>query len=186
MVLCFISWVSNSLPAVVNVQPRTAQVTERSELRKNVVAKSRHLVSFPVRAAHRMFRKPVRDLDFWGKVLQIYSSYKLSQIQFRLPRIDFRRPKEDVPDISEEIRRENLWSRVHEINSHRMMNLCLGLRGFYLKSGQFLGTRHDFMPPNYTSKLSKLHDNVPPLGADEIRRVLEAELGGPIDLFFDQ
>ena len=186
LLFCIISWISRSLPAVVNIQPRTTLVTEKSELRRNVVAKSKLLIFFPMRAAHRMFRKPVRDLDFWGKVLQIYSSYKLSQIQSRLPRIDFRRPEEDVSDISDEIRRENMWSRVHEINSNRMMNLCLGLRGFYLKSGQFLGTRHDFMPPNYTSKLSKLHDNVPPLGADEIRRVLEAELGGPIDLFFDQ
>jgi aarF domain-containing kinase len=186
LIFCIISWVTRSLPAVVNIQPRTTQVTERGELRKSVVAKSKLLISLPVRVAHRLLRKPVRDLDFWGKVLQIYSSYKLSQIQSRFPRIDFRRPEEDVTEISDEGRKENMWFRVHEINSHRMMNLCLGLRGFYLKSGQFLGTRHDFMPPNYTSKLSKLHDNVPPLGADEIRRVLEAELGGPIDLFFDQ
>ena len=37
--------------------------------------------------------------------------------------------------------------------SDRMLKLCLDLRGFYLKSGQFLGTRHDFMPKIYLRKL---------------------------------
>jgi hypothetical protein len=44
----------------------------------------------------------------------------------------------------------------------------MGLRGFYLKSGQFLGTRHDFMPPNYTTKLCKLYDDIPPIGKDKL------------------
>lgn len=37
--------------------------------------------------------------------------------------------------------------------SDRMLKLCLDLRGFYLKSGQFLGTRHDFMPKVFLKKL---------------------------------
>lgn len=37
--------------------------------------------------------------------------------------------------------------------SDRMLKLCLDLRGFYLKSGQFLGTRHDFMPKIFLKKL---------------------------------
>jgi predicted unusual protein kinase regulating ubiquinone biosynthesis (AarF/ABC1/UbiB family) len=38
------------------------------------------------------------------------------------------------------------WDEVHALNSDRLLDLCLDLRGFYLKSGQFLGTRSDFMP----------------------------------------
>ena len=76
------------------------------------------------------------------------------------------------------------WNEIHEINSQRMVKLCLDLRGFYLKTGQFLGTRHDFMPPQYTSKLGRLHDNVPPLGEDVIKEVLENELNGPVDDYF--
>lgn len=30
-----------------------------------------------------------------------------------------------------------------------MLKLCLDLRGFYLKAGQFLGSRPDFMPTPY-------------------------------------
>lgn len=34
-------------------------------------------------------------------------------------------------------------------NSDKMLKLCLDLRGFYLKAGQFLGSRPDFMPTPY-------------------------------------
>ena len=40
------------------------------------------------------------------------------------------------------------------------------------------------MPSQYTSRLSRLHDDVPPLPADVIQRVLEKELQGSIDTFF--
>jgi len=40
------------------------------------------------------------------------------------------------------------------------------------------------MPRQYTSKLALLHDSVPPLAADEIRKVIENELKGPVDAFF--
>jgi predicted unusual protein kinase regulating ubiquinone biosynthesis (AarF/ABC1/UbiB family) len=42
------------------------------------------------------------------------------------------------------------------------------------------------MPQQYTTKLSKLHDDVPPLGSAEIKKVLEKELGGPVEAFFDE
>ena len=73
---------------------------------------------------------------------------------------------------------------IHEKNSRRMINLCLSLRGFYLKTGQFLGTRHDFMPAMYTTKLSKLHDDVPPLSGKEIKKIIEKELNGTIEEYF--
>jgi predicted unusual protein kinase regulating ubiquinone biosynthesis (AarF/ABC1/UbiB family) len=79
---------------------------------------------------------------------------------------------------------EEEWSPVHELNSQRMIEMCLGLRGFYLKTGQFLGTRHDFMPTHYTTKLTRLQDDVPPLGEEEIREVIEKEMNGSIEDHF--
>ena len=75
--------------------------------------------------------------------------------------------------------------RLHELNSARMVDLCLSLRGFYLKAGQFLGTRHDFMPSAYTSRLSRLHDDVPALPAERVRWLIERELGGDVQAFFE-
>lgn len=48
-----------------------------------------------------------------------------------------------VRDATErERRRTEWWDAVHERNSDRMLDLCLSMRGFYLKAGQFLGTRY--------------------------------------------
>lgn len=129
----------------------------------------------PISLASRVF--PFRDINFWMRSFRIYSSYKVAQVkQFLGKRIK--------RETNEYNTTERMWNNVHEINSDRMINLCLGLRGFYLKSGQFLGTRHDFMPVQFTTKLSKLHDDVPPLEPRQIREVLEAELRGPIEDFF--
>jgi predicted unusual protein kinase regulating ubiquinone biosynthesis (AarF/ABC1/UbiB family) len=124
-----------------------------------------------------------RNLVFWGRAGRIYTSYKLLQVKIRgkkiINRVTFRRNTQMITNTT-----QSLWENQHEVNSQRMINMCLGLRGFYLKTGQFLGTRHDFMPQAYTKKLSTLHDNVPPLSGTVIRQVLETELNGPIEQFF--
>ena len=117
---------------------------------------------------HPRWRQPLRDVSFWSRTLRIYSSYKLRQLFTRFGK----RQQRDVYNVT------------HELNSNRMMDLCLSMRGFYLKTGQFLATRRDFMPQTYTDKLSKLHDSVPPMSKDAVREVLERELGGPVDDFF--
>ena len=183
LLFIFIASVIGDIAPVVTVRLHNAQITGKGQYKNEVVIKSGRIISAPIRVVHRLIRKPIRDLDFWGKVLQIYGSYKVSQIHSRFIGVRSLLSKKNESGNGG-TNGSDMWGNVHEINSVRMMNLCLGLRGFYLKSGQFLGTRHDFMPPNYTSKLSKLHDSVPPLGADEIRKVLEGELGGPVEKFF--
>jgi len=101
--------------------------------------------SLPFIQLHRLLvGKPIRDLNFWRKALHIYSSYKMHQVKSKVVKIQ--RIAKILPrNISLDD-----WQSIHEINSNRMIKLCLGLRGFYLKTGQFLGTRHDFMPKSYT------------------------------------
>lgn len=124
-----------------------------------------------------------RNFAFWRRAGTIYTSYKALQIRVRCGRL-WRKAVRRDPASSNATSMK--WSRQHDLNSERMIDLCLGLRGFYLKTGQFLGTRYDFMPSQYTRRLSALHDDVPPLGADEIRSVLESELRGPVDNFFTE
>jgi predicted unusual protein kinase regulating ubiquinone biosynthesis (AarF/ABC1/UbiB family) len=120
-------------------------------------------------------RKVLRDVSFWMRSLQIYSSYKFAQAKNKV--------KNKILRKNQSISNQT-WTTIHERNSRRMINLCLSLRGFYLKTGQFLGTRHDFMPSLYTTKLSKLHDDVPPLSGREIRKIIEKELNGTIEEYF--
>ena len=67
-----------------------------------------------------------------------------------------------------------------------MLKLCLDMKGFYLKSGQFLATRHDFMPEQFTKKLSVLHDSVTPMKGSEVKKILEKELNGNLNEFFKE
>jgi len=121
-------------------------------------------------------RKPLRDLSFWFRAGHIYTSYKLNQASNVVRKRVFKKSFAD--------KKNQTWSHVHETNSQRMIRLCLSLKGFYLKTGQFLGTRHDFMPPHYTRKLSRLHDDLPPLNEHETRQNIEKELNGTIEEYF--
>lgn len=50
----------------------------------------------------------------------------------------------------------------------------------FVKLGQILSTRSDLLPPEYIAELVKLQDRVPPAPFDQIRELIEQELGGPI------
>ncbi|CEM06643.1 unnamed protein product [Vitrella brassicaformis CCMP3155] len=121
----------------------------------------------------------LRLLQFWMRVGVIYGSYKILQAQSALL------PLWSPDEANRQHTRDTWWSAQHEKNSDRLLDLCLSLRGFYLKSGQFLGTRHDICPPPYIRKLSTLHDRVPPMSAKRARKVVEQELK-KLQLDFDQ
>ncbi len=54
----------------------------------------------------------------------------------------------------------------------------------FIKLGQILSTRPDLLPEEYTSELAKLQDRIPPCPADEIKAVVEKELGKKIGEIF--
>ena len=59
----------------------------------------------------------------------------------------------------------------------------------YIKMGQLLSTRFDLLPTAYTEALTRLQDTVAPFPFDEVREIVESELGARIkDLFatFDE
>ena len=163
------------LANVVSMQLRRGN-SSLVALRSGIISKT---ATFPL---IRIIGKPFRDLNFWGRALHIYGSYKIHQVKAKVDKIRNKTLGGNVNNNSNYT--SDKWHSIHEVNSKRMINLCLGLRGFYLKTGQFLGTRHDFMPKSYTSKLCRLHDNVPPLEGEEVKKILEKELGGSIEQFF--
>jgi hypothetical protein len=88
------------------------------------------------------FRK-ITLISFFNKYTfnYIISSYKSFQIKNGISKIFkkgvriFRRRKSVTNKEEEEEREKNKWDKLHEKNSDRMLNLCINLRGFYLKSG---------------------------------------------------
>jgi predicted unusual protein kinase regulating ubiquinone biosynthesis (AarF/ABC1/UbiB family) len=129
-------------------------------------------------------KRYIRGFWFWSRAVKIYTSYKQYQIKLLLRHSLQKLRNSFIPKSIHCNEAANLqseqeqseWDQLHDINSDRMLNICLTLRGFYLKAGQFLGTRHDFMPNIYLQKLSNLHDNIPPMNASLVETLITAEL----------
>jgi ubiquinone biosynthesis protein len=54
----------------------------------------------------------------------------------------------------------------------------------FVKFGQVLATRPDLLPPALVHELRKLQDDVAPFPAAEAERLIEAELGAPVEALF--
>ena len=73
--------------------------------------------------------------------------------------------------------------RLHGENARLLRERMIALRGVFIKIGQFLSSRVDILPEEYTNELSKLQDQVPPAPFSEIARRVTEELG-PVDEVF--
>lgn len=63
-------------------------------------------------------------------------------------------------------------------------NLAVQMGGVLIKVGQFMSSRVDVLPAEITAELSGLQDEVPPVDFEDIRRVIEAEFGVPVEQKF--
>ena len=85
-------------------------------------------------------------------------------------------------------RRHERLKRLHAKNAIMLRERMIEMRGILIKIGQFLSSRVDLLPEEYTNELSKLQDQVPPAPFAEIAlRVIE-ELGPMNEVFssFDE
>src|SRR5690606_32997426 len=62
--------------------------------------------------------------------------------------------------------------------------LAVELGGLMIKVGQFMSSRLDVLPPEITSELEGLQDEVPAADFDEVRAHAQADLGVPLDRAF--
>ncbi|WP_369744772.1 ABC1 kinase family protein [Paenarthrobacter sp. AMU7] len=89
-----------------------------------------------------------------------------------LPRVGLRRLTE-----------RNLANRMRRF-ARRFHGLAVELGGLMIKVGQFMSSRLDVLPPEITSELEGLQDEVPPVPFHAIRALAEAELGAPLEAVF--
>ncbi|KAL3146246.1 hypothetical protein ABBQ32_002949 [Trebouxia sp. C0010 RCD-2024] len=113
-----------------------------------------------------------RTASFWRRASRIYFGYKSAQARAAW----LGHPGKQVKD--------DFWRKHHNWAGAEMYSLAVDLRGFYLKVGQFLGARGDFVPLPVCQQLSCLHDQVPPMAPDKVKQVIEKQLGKPIDEVF--
>lgn len=68
--------------------------------------------------------------------------------------------------------------------AQRFHALAVELGGLMIKVGQFLSSRLDVLPPEITTELEGLQDEVPPVPFADVRVLAEAELGAPLERVF--
>ena len=56
--------------------------------------------------------------------------------------------------------------------------------GMFVKAGQVLSTRADFVPADVRAEFSRLQDSVPPAPRDAVAALVEEELGNPVEQVF--
>jgi ubiquinone biosynthesis protein len=86
------------------------------------------------------------------------------------------------------LRRRRLALPPGERRHHRAEKLRIALEELgptYIKLGQLLSTRPDLLPPAYTEELSRLQDRVAPLPFEEVKPLLEQEIGSPLETVFE-
>ncbi|KAK3040592.1 hypothetical protein RJ639_026913 [Escallonia herrerae] len=116
------------------------------------------------------FRPWQRSLRFWVRAADIYTGYKVFQV-----RVSF------VKDVQKQ---EAMWERQHELAAEKIYSMCSDLGGFFLKVAQIIG-KPDLAPAAWVRRLVTLYDQAPATPSDIVRIVLERELGGNVDDFFD-
>lgn len=114
----------------------------------------------------RPFQPTIRAMKFWRQVGPIVLHYKLTE--FCVYRLNSCR---DDPE-----KRAATWDRLHTRHAPTGLKVILELRGLYVKIGQVMSSRADFIPRQYIDVFSTLQDEVPPYELDRIEGILRESL----------
>ncbi|MCK5668213.1 MAG: ubiquinone biosynthesis regulatory protein kinase UbiB [Gammaproteobacteria bacterium] len=78
----------------------------------------------------------------------------------------------------------NWFGRKHGPRGERLRCALEELGPIFIKFGQLLSTRRDFLPEDISREFLKLQDNVPPFPSKEARRIIEDAFEGKIEDIF--
>ena len=76
-------------------------------------------------------------------------------------------------------------SRLHRSQAERLLHLCRRNGGVYIKVGQHLANLDYILPPEYIEVMSSLFNDAPESNYEDVRAVIEEDLGSSVDELFD-
>ncbi|KAI9024645.1 ABC1 family-domain-containing protein [Hyaloraphidium curvatum] len=77
------------------------------------------------------------------------------------------------------------YARLHAEWAPRMLAAAFSLRGFYLKGAQLVAANYgNAFPPEWQKAMEPSLDKIPHRPFSEVKSIVEAELGGPLELSF--
>ena len=130
-----------------------------------------------------VIHRTYRHLNRYRRILRVLFKYGFNDLVDRLHIDQYletglqminRKPREQIDRHS---RPERLRMALEELGPT------------FIKLGQLLSTRPDFIPPEYLDELAKLQDNVPSFSSEEVRQIFQEECGrDPTEMFeyFDE
>ncbi len=98
--------------------------------------------------------------------------------------LGYKRTQRKVRDLPQD-QADSLWHSRHEKSAEDLYRLAVDLKGLYIKTGQFIGTRSDIVPAEYVASLSRLQDSVPPRSVASITATIEEAFGRPVSALFE-
>lgn len=105
----------------------------------------------------------LRAIRFWRHVGPIVVHYKFTELWFK------------VAPVDSNVRRET-WDKLHSIHAQTGLKVILDLRGLFVKIGQVMSSRADFIPRPYIDVFSSLQDSVPPWDDSRIKETIRDSL----------
>ena len=113
-----------------------------------------------------------------GKIIRIFVKHGLGDIAERL----FKKAEKEPVDQKQEG-----WTVKNGFPSpQRIRRVLEELGPSFIKLGQLMSTRADIFPTEYIEEFTKLQDQVPPVSFSDIKRVIEQELGRPLEEIFEE
>ena len=99
-----------------------------------------------------------RSIFFWTHAGPVVAHYKFTHWWFRTH-----------PNINRG-ERDQVYERLHNQYAPITYQIILHLRGLYVKMGQILSSRPDFMPIQYIQYFTKLQDSIPAIDTDTVHQ----------------
>ncbi|MDX2497447.1 MAG: AarF/UbiB family protein [Desulfobacterales bacterium] len=120
-----------------------------------------------------------RNLNRYRQILAVLFKYGFGDL-IELLKI------EQYIEVGLQLISRNRRSRVEKLSRAERVRMAFEELGpTYVKLGQVLSTRPDLVPADLTNELSKLQDNVPPFAFSAAKKIIETELGSPLEELFD-
>ncbi len=119
-----------------------------------------------------------RNMNFRKKVEHIKRYKDLAGLLYKYGQSDIAK-KMDIPGT------EFSNEKKHDSKAEDLPDDLEKLGPTYIKFGQFLSTRADFLPPQYLKELTRLQDKVKPIAQEEMEKIVTEELGIRISKAFE-
>jgi len=111
------------------------------------------------------------------------STLRTIQVLFKLLPSIFALRKDRKKWINQE--KNQIDSEQFRKNARKVLETFISLGPVYIKLGQWLSSRADILPQPYLVELSKLQDSVPSAPFDQVKPIIEKDIG-PINEKFDE